>query len=489
MPLISIKVAGTALGADQSAQLQDGVVDLMVDLLGKQRDRIAVFLDHDAKASARVGGRPAALAAHVDVTIGAGTNTPAEKTAFIKAVYDLFAGQLGPSLSPVTFVVLHDVPLDSWGYEGVTNASRYAPAALFTPATLGRLTTAHRIVMAPLTRMRAADGDVPSELMATYYEQRASEGGLIISEATVISPTGRGYLGAPGIFTDEQVAGWKKVLARVHAKGGKMFLQLWHVGRQSHRELQPGNVSPVAPSAVDYDGVAFTSQGWVAVTPARALETGEIAAIVEDYRHAAERALAAGFDGVEIHAANGYLIDQFLQDGANKRTDRYGGSVENRTRFLLEVADAVISVWGADRVAVRLTPSGTFAGMSDTDPEATFAYVAAQLDPLGLAYLHIVEPRVIGSEADQSKDQHVVAAKQLRQIFKGSIVAAGGFDAQSAEAILAAGDADLVAFGRDFIANPDLPARIKAKAALTPYDRDTFYGGAAKGYTDYPFLA
>jgi N-ethylmaleimide reductase len=362
-------------------------------------------------------------------------------------------------------------------------------STLFTPAQIGAFNTAHRIVMAPLTRMRAGAGDVPNDLMVKYYAQRASEGGLIISEATVVSPNGRGYLGAPGIFTDEQVAGWKTVVEAVHAKGGKMFLQLWHVGRQSHSDLQPGNASPVAPSAVEYDGVAYTSNGWVPVTPARALEVDEIAAIIEDYREAAIRAKGAGFDGVEIHSANGYLVDQFLQDGSNKRTDHYGGSLENRVRFLLEVADAVVSVWGADRVGVRLTPSGTFGGMSDSNPEATFRYVAQQLDGLGLAYLHVVEPRVMGSEADQSKDQNVVAVKQLREVFKGTIIAAGGFEPYSAETIVTAGEADLVAFGRHFIANPDLVFRIKSKAELNAYDRDTFYGGDEKGYIDYPSLS
>lgn len=358
---------------------------------------------------------------------------------------------------------------------------------LFSTHHLGPHALAHRVVMAPLTRMRSEAGDVPGDLMAAYYGQRASNGGLIIAEATVVSRTGRGYLGAPGIYADEQIAGWKKVVDAIHAKGGKVFLQLWHVGRQSHSDLQPDNAAPVTASAVPYEGVAFTANGWVPVTPARALEVGEIKDIINDYREGAERAMAAGFDGVEIHAANGYLIDQFLQDGTNRRTDSYGGSVENRARFLLEVTEAVVSVWGGDRVAVRLAPSGDWAGMSDSNPEVTFGHAAEQLNQFGLAYLHIVEPRIRGSELIEEKNQDPIAAQHLRNVFKGTIVAAGGFTPESAEAIIASGTADLVAFGRDFIANPDLPERIQRKAVLNPYDRDTFYGGDERGYLDYPF--
>jgi N-ethylmaleimide reductase len=358
---------------------------------------------------------------------------------------------------------------------------------LFSAHNLGPHVLSHRVVMAPLTRMRSDAGDVPGELMATYYGQRASKGGLIIAEATVVSRTGRGYLGAPGIYADEQIAGWKKVVEAIHAKGGKVFLQLWHVGRQSHSDMQPGKAAPVAPSAVAYEGYVHTHDGWVPVTLARPLEVAEIKEIIEEFREGAKRALAAGFDGVEIHAANGYLIDTFLQDGTNKRTDSYGGSVENRARFLLEVTEAVVSVWGGNRVAVRLAPSGDWAGMSDSNPEVTFGYAAEQLNQFGLAYLHVVEPRIRGSELIEEKNQDPIAAQHLRKVFKGTIIAAGGFTPQSAEEIVALGTADLVAFGRDFIANPDLPARIQQKVALNQYDRDTFYGGDERGYLDYPF--
>ncbi|WP_394791342.1 alkene reductase [Rhodoferax sp.] len=358
---------------------------------------------------------------------------------------------------------------------------------LFSPIQVGPYSLAHRVAMAPLTRMRAEAGDIPGALMAAYYAQRASAGGLIVAEATVVSRTGRGYLGAPGIYADAQIAGWKLVTDAVHAKGGRIFLQLWHVGRQSHSDLQPDGAAPVAPSVVPYEGVAFTANGWVPVTPARALSLAEIANILEDFRRGAERALAAGFDGVEIHGGNGYLPDQFLQDGTNRRSDAYGGPVENRARFLLEATAAAVSVWGADRVAVRIAPSGDWAGMSDGNPEATFGYVAEQLNAFGLAYLHVIEPRIRGAELIAEKDQAPVAAQQLRKIFKGRIIAAGGFTPESAEAIVAAGDADLVAFGRDFIANPDLPERIRHQLPFNPYDRASFYGGDARGYLDYPF--
>lgn len=360
-----------------------------------------------------------------------------------------------------------------------------AATALFAPVKVGPYQLSHRVVMAPLTRLRSEAGDVPGDLMAEHYAQRASEGGLIISEATPISVSGRGYLGAPGIYSDEQVVGWKKVTDAVHAKGGRIFLQLWHVGRQSHVDMT-GGVTPVAPSAITYEGVAYTENGWVPVSPPRELKIEEIPGIIEDYRQAAIRAKQAGFDGVELHGANGYLPDQFLQDGTNKRTDAYGGPVENRARFLLEAVEAIVSVWGGYRVGVRLAPSGTWAGMSDSNPEQTFGYVADQLNRFGLAYLHIVEPRIKGSEVIEDGLQPV-ASVQLRQVFEGPIIAAGGFDPATAEAIVEKGDADLVAFGRHFIANPDLPKRIKHGYPLNAYDRTTFYGGDRRGYNDYPF--
>lgn len=360
--------------------------------------------------------------------------------------------------------------------------------ALFKPIPLGPYTLGHRIAMAPLTRMRSEQpGSRPGDLMVEYYDQRASMGGFIISEATVVSPNGDGYLGSPGIYSDAQVPGWKRVVDSVHAKGGVIFLQLFHAGRQSHVDMQPDGSLPVSASVVaDYEGVAYTKNGWVPASPHRALAEAEVIDMVEQFRVAAHRGKQAGFDGIEIHGANGYLIDQFLQDGSNQRTDRYGGSIENRARFLLEITRAAISVWGKERVGVRLGPSGSFGGMHDSNPEALFTYVAAELDTLGIAYLHLIEPRVQGNAEDVSKDQNPVAARRLRQVFHGTLIAAGGFNPASAASLVEEGTADLVAFGRYFISNPDLPARIAQGAPLADYDRDTFYGGTAVGYTDYP---
>ena len=289
---------------------------------------------------------------------------------------------------------------------------------LFTPVQIGPFTLSHRVVMAPLTRLRSEQpGDIP------------------------------GDLGAPGIYSDAQVAGWKKVTEAVHEKGGRIFLQLWHVGRQSHIDMTNG-AAPVAPSVVPFEQVVVTGDGWVPVSPHRALKIEEIPGLIDEFRRGAERAKAAGFDGVEIHGANGYLLDQFLQDGSNKRTDAYGGSVENRARLLLEVTEAVVSVWGAGRVGVRIAPSGTWASMSDSNPEVTFGYVAEQLNRFDLAYLHVVEPRIVGAEAPV-EGQPPVAAAQLRKIFKGTILAAGGFEPEGAADIVDSGDADLVAaFGK-----------------------------------------
>jgi N-ethylmaleimide reductase len=369
--------------------------------------------------------------------------------------------------------------------------TRYTDPKLFTPVQVGPVTLMHRVVMAPLTRSRSEQpGDIPSDLMLEYYTQRASEGGLIISEATTISIAGRGWFGAPGMYSDEQVAGWRKITSAVHAKGGRMFSQLWHTGRSSHVDMTNG-ATPVAPSVVsdywlDSKPSISTPSGWAKPSPHRALEIKEIPGIVEDYRKAAERAKAAGFDGVELHAANGYLPDEFLQDDSNKRTDAYGGPVENRSRFLLEVVEAMVSVWGGDHVAVRIGPSGKWNGMSDSNPQALFAYVTEQLNQFGLAYLHIIEPRVEGNVL-VAEGQAPVVAEQLRKIFKGKIIAAGGFEPDTAEAIVDKGDADLVAFGRHFLANPDLPKRIRLGLPLNDYDRKTFYTFDFHGYTDYPF--
>ncbi len=358
---------------------------------------------------------------------------------------------------------------------------------LFTPVQIGAVSLGHRVVMAPLTRSRSVQpGDVPGDLMREYYEQRASEGGLIISEATNISITARGWYGAPGMYSDAQAAGWKKITDAVHAKGGRMFSQLWHTGRASHADMTDG-AAPVTPSVVGpFEGVVSTPNGWTKPSPPRALDIAEIPGIVEDYRKASERAKAAGFDGVELHSANGYLPDQFLQDGTNRRTDKYGGSIENRCRFVLEILEALASVWGGDRVGVRIGPGGTFNGMHDTNPMALFGYLAGQLNRFGLAYLHIVEPRVKGNTVI-AEGQSPVASEQLRKIFTGKIIAAGGFEPDTAEAVVEKGDADLVAFGRYFLANPDLPKRIRLGLPLNEYDRNTFYTFEARGYTDYPF--
>ena len=360
---------------------------------------------------------------------------------------------------------------------------------LFSPVQLGAITLAHRVVMAPLTRSRSVQpGDVPGELMRTYYGQRASEGGFIIGEATTVSKSARGWFGAPGLYSDAQVTGWRAVTDTVHAKGGRMFAQLWHTGRSSHVDVT-GGLQPVSASVdpsywQDASHLTSTPAGWVSPSPHRALEEEEIAGIVADYGRAAERAKAAAFDGVELHAANGYLVDQFLQDSSNKRSDAYGGSIENRARLLLEIVEAMTSVFGGDRTAVRIGPSGRCNGMDVSDPRALFDYVARELNRFGLAYLHIIEPRVRGNVV-VAEGQAPVASEHLRTIFKGRILAAGGFEPHTAAAIVDHGNADLVAFGRYFISNPDLPERIRNGLPLSPYDRDTFYTFEAKGYTDY----
>jgi len=358
---------------------------------------------------------------------------------------------------------------------------------LFTAVKVGPYEISHRVVLAPLTRMRAEAGAIPGDLMVEYYAQRASKGGFMVGEATIAAPDGNGYLGAPGLYEDAQTPGWKKVTEAVHAKGATIFLQLYHAGRQSNSQLQPNGGVPVGPSAVIHGGVAYTESGWVPNTPNRELTIPEIEGLVGQFRDAAVRGKQAGFDGVEIHAANGYLFDQFLQDGSNKRTDKYGGSFENRARFLLDVTKALIEVWGSNKVAVRLGPSGTWGDMSDTDPVGLFSYVARELAKLNLAYVHLIEPRVLGNVDDDSKDPNPVAAQLIRKHYPGTIIAAGGFKGSSAEAIIQARDADLVAFGRDFIANPDLPERLRNNLPLNPYDRPTFFGGTEVGYTDYPF--
>lgn len=364
-------------------------------------------------------------------------------------------------------------------------------SSLFDSISLGQLNLKNRLVMAPLTRMRSKQpGNIPWQLNATYYSQRAGAG-LIVSEATQISQQGQGYPGTPGIHSPEQVAGWKLVTDQVHAAGGLMVLQLWHVGRISHRSHQPGGALPVAPSAIKPSGGTHSAD-WKSVdfeTP-RALETDEIPNLVTDYKRAAENAKSAGFDGVEVHGANGYLLDQFLQDGSNQRTDRYGGSVENRARLLLEVVDATCAVWGAARVGVRLSPYGTFNDMHDSDPVALFTYVLGELSKRQIAYVHLIEPRSSSAGGSDTVVSDVPEACRIfRETFRGGLISAGGYTPTSAHQTIADGNADAIAFGRLFISNPDLAERIKSGAPLNKYDRATFYGGAEKGYTDYPSAA
>jgi N-ethylmaleimide reductase len=361
---------------------------------------------------------------------------------------------------------------------------------LLTPVQIGRLTLSHRIVMPALSRLRAQPGSgIPSDLMLEYYNQRASSGGLIVTEATAIAPGARGYCHAPGLYTKEQEAGWSRITDAVHAKGGYMFAQLWHAGRTTHIAItgtEPVTASVDPAYAAASHVLVDTPDGFLPPSVHRALETAEIAGVLTQYREAALHAKKAGFDGVEIMAANGHLIDQFLQDNSNKRTDPYGGPIANRARLLLEVVETVADIWRAERVGVRLAPSGTYNGMGDSHPRGLFHHVAESLNRFGLAYLHLIEPRVKGGETIAEAEAPVVA-QELSNVFRGPVIAAGGFSPETAERSIADGDARLIAFGRHFIANPDLPKRIALGLPLNPYDRTTFYGFDARGYTDYPF--
>lgn len=362
-------------------------------------------------------------------------------------------------------------------------------SSLFSRLQLGPYVLEHRVVMAPLTRMRAEKaGKMVRPLNVEYYGQRASRGGLIIAEASQVAQQGQGYPDTPGIYTADQVSAWREVTDAVHAKGGIIFLQLWHVGRVSHSSFQPGGVLPVAPSAVKIPGDTITASWKTAPyeTP-RALDTHEISGIVGSYEQGAMNAMKAGFDGVEIHGANGYLIEQFLQSHTNLRTDAYGGSIDNRTRLLLEITERVVGVWGADRVAIRLSPFGVANGSGEKDALALYTHVIKAISHFGLAYLHFIEPRSSGAgRADVNHTDVPSAIELFRPMWPGVLVSAGGFDPVSAEAAIAAGKVDAIAFGRHFIANPDLPDRLRMGAPLDPYERATFYGGEALGYTDYP---
>ena len=355
---------------------------------------------------------------------------------------------------------------------------------LFSPVRLGGLELPNRVVMAPLTRQRAGAGDAPTALNALHYAQRASAG-LIIAEASQVSARGKGYVGTPGCHAAEQVAGWRLVTDAVHAAGGRIFLQLWHAGRRSHPSLLDGAL-PICPSAVRPSLPVRLPGGAEQPPVPHAVGIEEIPGVVGDFRRGAANALAAGFDGVELHAANGYLIEQFLTDKANRRTDAYGGSLAKRLRFMLEVVAAVSDVWGSDRVGIRFSPFGFANDGGDSDPEATYGAAIRALDPLGLAFLHLIEPRVSGNtDADPNA---ISAAALFRPLWHGKMIVAGGFDRTKAEAALADGIADAAAFGRAYISNPDLVERLRVGVPFAPYNRATFYGGGAEGYTDYPVM-
>ncbi len=363
--------------------------------------------------------------------------------------------------------------------------------ALFQPLQVGAFKLDHRVVMAPLTRMRASTpGNIPNDMNALYYQQRATPNGLIIAEASQVVPEGQGVPASPGIHSAEQVEGWKKVTAAVHAKGGRIFLQLWHVGRISHASHQPGGGQPVAPSAIAADGMAMTRDFQREPFPVpRALRTEEVKALVQHYAQAARHANEAGFDGVEIHSANGYLLEQFMQSRSNQRTDEYGGSIENRCRLPLEVTRAVCEVIGADRVGIRLSPFGIANDSGEADPMPLYSHIIQELGTLGLAYLHVIEPRASGAGAREVDHQNVPSAcKLFRPAWKGVLITAGNFTGDTAAQTVAEGHADAVAFGRHFISNPDLPHRLQVNGPITPYNRATFYGGGAEGYIDFPTM-
>ena len=359
-------------------------------------------------------------------------------------------------------------------------------AKLLSPAQLGDLELSNRVIMAPLTRCRAGHNFAPQPMNTIYYAQRVSAG-LIIAEASQVARNGLGYANTPGIYTQEQIEGWKQITQAVHDRGGKIFLQLWHAGRVAHPDLlEPGDI-PVAPSPIAADYLADLPNGQFPHVLPRELTLEEIPEIIEQFRQGAKNAKEAGFDGVELHAANGYLPDQFLQDNSNHRTDEYGGSLENRARFMLEVTQALIDIWGKSRVGLRLSPSTTFNDMHDSNPVATFTYIARELDRLGIAYLHVIEPRIKGNVTIED-DVTGLGAKFFRPLFSGKIITAGGYTRETGEEVIANHDADFVAYGRLFEANPDLPERFALDAELNKYDRSTFYTSGEEGYIDYPSL-
>ncbi|MBZ0105809.1 MAG: alkene reductase [Sulfuricella denitrificans] len=355
---------------------------------------------------------------------------------------------------------------------------------LFSPLRLGAIELANRVVMSPLTRCRAGAGNVPTDLMAEYYRQRASAG-LIITEASPVCPEGHGYPRTPGIYTTEQLAGWKKVTHAVHDAGGKIVSQLWHVGRISHPDFQPGGVAPVAPSALRPAGQVFTGQEMKDFVTPHALETGEISGLIASYIQAARNAMEAGFDGVEIHAGNGYLIDQFLRSSTNQRTDAYGGSTENRARLLLEIVDGVCAAIGSERVGVRLSPVTPFNDLHDENPQETFEYVTLQLNAFNLAFLDLLQ----GMGGAPKEKWLPFDYERLHSLYSGKLIRNNEYDFASAQAAIQSGAADAIAFGRLLLANPDLVERFRRGAPLNTPDHETFYAGEENGYTDYPFLA
>jgi len=364
---------------------------------------------------------------------------------------------------------------------------------LFSPLQVGAIELANRIVMAPLTRNRASAGQVPNDLMVAYYRQRANPAtgaGLIVTEASQISPMAQGYLDTPGIYSDEQVAGWTKVTEAVHAEGGRIVIQLWHVGRISHTSLLPGGAAPVSSTANPAKSKTYIAGGFAPVSTPRTLSIDEIKSIEYDYRRAARNAMAAGFDGVEIHAANGYLIEQFLKDSANDRTDEYGGSIANRTRFLMEVARAVTAEIGGDRTGIRISPISPANDIGqDSNAQALYTHVLAQLAPLGLAYCHVVEGATGGPRDLSDLGVQPLDYQALRALFPGAWMVNNGYDRAMAMDVVQAGAADLVAFGKPFIANPDLGRRLREGSAWNALNMATLYGGGESGYTDYPVLA
>jgi N-ethylmaleimide reductase len=357
------------------------------------------------------------------------------------------------------------------------------PSKLFEPYKLGPITLPNRLVMAPLTRNRAVEGLVPSPLAIEYYGQRASAG-LLITEASQVSQQGQGYQDTPGIYSKEQVAGWRKVTDRVHEKGGRIFIQLWHVGRISHTSLQPNGGAPVGPSAIRANGKTYVNNTFTDISEPRALALEEIPGIIESFRRGAANALEAGFDGVEIHGANGYLLDQFAKDGANKRTDAYGGSIENRAKLMLEVSKVVAAEAGPEKTGIRISPVTPANDVSDSNPQPLFDYIVDHLNALKLVYVHVIEGATGGP-----RDIAPFDYASLRKRFKGAYMANNAYDLELANKALAAGEADLIAFGKLFIANPDLVERFKRGAPLNAPDKATFYGGGARGYTDYPALS